>query len=200
MSSDLHCLPGSLDIGGIGSRNGTNLGSVYLRGDQAHRVKFSRGGDGKAAVERIEAHASEGLRNREFLFWEIVDARGLFAITQCCFIKFDDAWFCRHRQSLLLQCILYIAHVDTLIFIRTGVEGDRKLTAQGEALEEKYVHPHTKLPSETPLFRLSRIGNSFTRKIIRNFQREAQATRFDAGQEEAVSISQSTRLPRPFSL
>src|SRR5215469_768919 len=120
MGSDLHGLPGPFDIGGIGTGNGANFGIVYFGGDQAHRVKFSWRGDGKTAVECIEAHVSEGLCNRQFLFWKIVDAWGLFAITKRGFIKLDDAWFCCHRQSLLFKPTIGICR----IIKRVGCSGE----------------------------------------------------------------------------
>ena len=94
---NLHRVPGSLNIERIGTRNGANLGIVHLRGDQAHRFKLSRRGDGKAAVQRIEAHICQRLCNGQLLFWKVVDAWGLLTVAQGGFVKFDDAWFRRHR-------------------------------------------------------------------------------------------------------
>src|SRR5258706_8945700 len=116
MGCYLHCLPGSLDIGRISTRDGTNLGIVNLRGNQTHCLKFSWRGNGEATIERVETHAGQCLSNCQLLFWKVVYTWSLFAISQRGFIKLDDSWFCcirRHRTSLLpkLLCLDFAGNV-----------------------------------------------------------------------------------------
>src|SRR6266567_8507049 len=78
----------------------------------------------------------------------------------------------------------------------TGVGETKKLPAWGKVRGERYTYSHTKLPSETPLFRLSRIGDSFATKIIRNLQREAQAVLSQWFSSRAFWCTRSTVVTR----
>ena len=84
-------LPGAVDVVGIAASDGADLGGMDVARDQADRLELWLAGDGEAAVERVEAHLGQRLRDLQLLLGEVVDARRLLAIAQRGLEKLDDA-------------------------------------------------------------------------------------------------------------